>query len=407
LSELRQDLTALVDGELTEDQRLRIQNAITADDELGQEFRELNQVAQVLRTEIIDPPVTGFAETLAAIRAGTPRTAEAKANRPWVLIGQFAVVTAIGGLFLFSAFWNVNPPSGDRNVASMEKQVASDPAFASRAVSSAARAPETSLPKSVISPRSGTFSNPQLGPVLPPSNFTEAAPIASRAPGSGERPLLALRDAESDSATGSTSPPSSFRAMAGNIPTQVFPLEVEPLPPVAGQANNSGLGATGTGKPASLAMLEATVRTLVSSSKGSITGTSRTADGSRIVITVDEATADSLTRNIESVLGANVSIEPIPTAPPVMASAKAAVAARAVPKADASDAELTLSQLEKRLADQQAKREELLKDFYEDAKPVKSLDAEIQDTKSQIERKKRATKANKLNFVVILKPVKQ
>jgi hypothetical protein len=195
--------------------------------------------------------------------------------------------------------------------------------------------------------------------------------------------------------------------MAGNIPTQVFPLEVEPLPSVAGQANNSGLGGTGVGKPASLAMLEATVRTLVSSSKGSITGTSRTADGSRIVITVDEATADSLTRNIESVLGANVSIEPIPTAPPVMASAKAAVAARAVPKADASDAELTLSQLEKRLADQQAKREELLKDFYEDAKPVKSLDAEIQDTKSQIERKKRATKANKLNFVVILKPVKQ
>jgi septal ring factor EnvC (AmiA/AmiB activator) len=156
-----------------------------------------------------------------------------------------------------------------------------------------------------------------------------------------------------------------------------------------------------------LAILEATVRTLVSSSKGSITGTSRTADGSRIVITVDEATADSLTRNIESVLGANVSIEPMPMAPPAMASAKAAVAARALPKADTSDAELTLSQLEKRLADQQAKREELLKDFYEDAKPVKSLDAEIQDTKSQIERKKRATKANKLNFVVILKPVKQ
>jgi hypothetical protein len=47
-----------------------------------------------------------------------------------------------------------------------------------------------------------------------------------------------------------------------------------------------------------------------------------------------------------------------------------------------------------------------LKDFYEDAKPIKSLDTEIQDTKAQIERKKMAAKANKVVYVVVLKPTK-
>ncbi len=407
MSDLRGDLTALVDGELAADQREALEAAIAEDSELAQDYRDAAAVAQVLRTEMFNPPVTGFVETLSAIRAGSPQTAEAKANRPWVLVGQFAVVATIGGLFMFSAFWNVNPPASDRNVASLEKSVDQSPFAASNSATAAAPQAEAFASRNAMAAGGAAYTTPPLGPVLPPSQEADLGSIVSRAPGSGERPLLALKDPENGSGAGGTSTPPPFRGIAGNIPTEVFPLEVEPLPSVSGAAGDSMPMPLGAGTPGSLATLESAVRILVTSAKGSITGTSRTPDGSRIVITVDEATAESLTKDIESALGANVSVEPVSLTAPALASPKAAVAARAMAKSEVPDAELTVAQLEKRLADQQAKREELLKDFYEDAKPVRSLDAEIQDTKSQIERKKRAAKANKLSFIVILKPVKR
>jgi len=403
---------------------MAVEAAIAGDPELAKEYSDLSAVARVLRAEKADPTVTGFAETIAAIRAGAPRTAEAKANRPWVLIGQFAVAASIAGLFFMSAFWNVRPPGADLAAEEGSKEMATSAApatemakrasttdnFASRDADSITSSPAMTS-KSVASgdasvPISGGYSDPLLGPVLPPGSRPAAGSTESRAPGSGERPLMAISGGPSEPDAAGGQPSRPITGLAGNIPNEVFPLEVEPLPSAAG---NGAFSAGGVGAvPGSLAAMEATVRSLVTVAKGTISGTSRTPLGSRITITVDEASADSLTKNIESTLGDAVSIEPA-KAESILSNRLATALPKSAEKlkADALEPELTQAQLEKRLADQQAKREELLKDFYEDAKPVKSLDTEILETKTQIERRKRAEKVNKISYIVILKPNKQ
>jgi hypothetical protein len=69
----REDLKALVDGELDPIRAAEVRSAAEADPGLGRELADLHAISQVLRTETIQAEPVGLEETLVALRRGPAR----------------------------------------------------------------------------------------------------------------------------------------------------------------------------------------------------------------------------------------------------------------------------------------------------------------------------------------------
>jgi uncharacterized protein involved in exopolysaccharide biosynthesis len=83
------------------------------------------------------------------------------------------------------------------------------------------------------------------------------------------------------------------------------------------------------------------------------------------------------------------------------------MASKAVAPPGAAADEASPEDLQKQLADKRAKREEMLRDFYEDAKPVKEIDTEIADLEKRLKERTKVAAGKKQTIVVTVKAPKQ
>lgn len=421
MSDLQSQLTAYVDGELPEDVAREVVAKIEADPEIARTVADLKQIRSVLQSETPHIPVTGFNETLASIRVGTPLTEEARQNRPFIKYGQFALVGVIALVLIVPAVTNFNPGmtapatemASKSAVAGQEKAmladavapaasgisanelgIKSDPSASRRsdAATGGTTPTESVLAKEGPASDGLIYLKPTLGPVLPPQVVKGPGP--SRAPGSGERPLMALKDPS----TTMEMPPTRVAGRlpgAGPFNGPVVPMVVEPLPGTASFEMRS------PSDPTSISDMEAQVRAVVSAGKGTIGNVNRANGESKFTVSLDGSTADAVILSLRKILGNSGSVLSLSS----FGSDRMASKAVAPPGAAADEA--SPEDLQKQLADKRAKREEMLRDFYEDAKPVKEIDTEIADLEKRLKERTKVAAGKKQTIVVTVKAPKQ
>jgi hypothetical protein len=248
------------------------------------------------------------------------------------------------------------------------------------------------LAKTVTASDGLIYLNPTVGPVLPPQ--VVKGPGSSRAPGSGERPLMALKDPTATMEM----PPTR---VAGRLPRggefngPVVPMAVEPLP------GATSFEMRAPSDPGSVTDLEAQVRAVISAEKGTIGNVSRAPGESKFTVALDGSTADAVIISLRKILGSSGSVLALSS------FSSERLASKSVAPPGAASDESSPEDLQKQLAEKRVKREELLRDFYEDAKPVKEIDTDIADLEKRLKERSKVTGGKKQTIVVTVKAPKQ
>jgi hypothetical protein len=182
---------------------------------------------------------------------------------------------------------------------------------------------------------------------------------------------------------------------AGQFNGPVVPMVVELLPGAAVFEMRS------PSDPTSISDMEAQVRAVVSAGKGTIGNVSRANGESKFTVSLDGSTADAVILSLRKILGNSGSVLSLSS------FGSERMVSKSVGVPGAAGEESSPEDLQKQLADKRAKREELLRDFYEDAKPVKEIDTEIADLEKRLKERTKVAAGKKQTIVVTVKAPKQ
>lgn len=362
-------LKAYLDGEATPAETKAVEAALESDASLQESRSQFEALSSVLRHEVTEPRSIGFERTLMAM-AEAERVTRRPAWLPW--IPRLVAAAAVCAVVAFPAFF-VNDKGMAESAAKEgdfvamnreQKQVGAAAKIYSPDVNGAAAL--TNLQEKAKGPVSVEASPQETNAQqMYTPDATLRAPI----------PPFTMK--------GRAVPPVP-RGMGGRLPpgpiTPMVPDNIQALPSVGGT-----MVETAKASKADLDGLEKAIRQAASAAKGQIVGVSKLANaegatGRTILVSLSPADAAAFADRARKLIGASGSVsDPIDQV--VEPTRVAFRATKSTPQADAafqtSDKNREAGDPKKRIEELKAKRVELLKEYYEDAKPVKEIDDEI------------------------------
>ena len=406
MNDLREDLKAYLDGELSPARMHEIDDALAKSEELRTEVSQLRSLSSVLNTEVKRAQVLGMEQTLIALATDSPKVSFWNNFRVWTV--RVCLAAAITAVVFVPAYFNKN------DFVAMEgskSAVAAVSDAAKMAVESAAEPLPIVKSKSTAAQ---TYSGPPEAPTTSPPVTAD-----SRA-GAGPGGPISVPPV--------TVSPLPGTASAGTVPPMNFDLE-----PMAGPV---GPAVTGD-----VAAQEKAVRVAVKEAGATVMASAELSNGGvktkTLTISADPDMSEALLQRLRNLVGPSGTVKPVtddPAAkvalrsstPPTQAgtalgggaggfggagSAPATAQESAARKAAgnqniAADASSAVGNdarsLSARLDALQKQRGILLEQFYADAKPVKEVDAEIESVQKALDAAQRRSAANSKRLITVI-----
>jgi len=417
VNDIREDIKAYLDGELSPERAQQVETVIHSDPTLQAEVKDFERIGAIFQREVSEPPSQGLEQTLLALTAGRPA---ATPRRPMAWGWAFALAGFVVGILAVPRF--TSSPSADSGamadrVAMKEAAPAADSksmdGFSGRRLATGAMMYGADTDDFIKSPNLKTDAAKAAAPPPPASTQMQTGGM----------------------------PPTGVNPMAG------APVPYNGPPPMVGRVTMSGRVPIGPAAPFApqiqamapspevMAALETAVRRAVSASTGTVMGSSALKSGADIVgrsilVSVDGLKADQLVATLRKIVGPAGSVsDPIVGGPsqtlamsgPAGVPGGGASAARGgagfggggfgasgrdaqnanaqadnrsqgaqAEKSSATDAAAS-APLQDRLTDLKVERAKLLVKYYEDAAPVKEIDDQIAAVESELAKSTKAS----------------
>ncbi|CAN5595882.1 hypothetical protein BH11ARM2_BH11ARM2_05080 [soil metagenome] len=379
-------LKAFLDGEATPAEAKSVEAALESDATLREEREQFAAISSVLRNEVAEPRPIGFERTLMALAEAE----KVRTTPPWMVwIPRVIAAAAVCAVVAIPSFFVKEPGLPSSDMAMKSAATASAPTmegFKAKADTGAMvySSDRDDNPALRTPPGAGAYAPDRMGMATriytPDRVQTQTGPPMAMPP-----------------TVGTPMPPRLRGSMTKSGPIEPFvPMQVEPLPATGAVGSE---GRVLNAPKADLEFLEKAIRQAATASKGLIVGVSKLANasgvtGRTILVSLAPADAAAFAERVKKLVGAYGSVsDPIDASPEPKRIALKAAPAAAKPNASASADAVALGEVKKQIDDLKAKREELLKDYYEDAKPVKEIDAQIADLQKQSEAQSRQDSA--------------
>jgi len=412
MSDAREDLKAYLDGELPDHEAENVRRVLDDDPALRAEAEEFSIIGAVLREEIAVPRSEGLERTLMAL-SGTPPIRKPK----WwiwpmrvVAAGVAATIIAIP-LLRQESF--VTERDSGAVVASAAQATAKTAVSSSESDSGSELQSESASPPLAVEsiPVDPTVSAPPSRPLMALKTEGNSLPNSTLAPPAvggandfarGSVPMNPLPNVAADTALRPLSPAAPAVAEA-SLPTSIQ----EVVRQFGGRLVGTGSALTVIVEAKSAAALQKALATVVGSA-GTVQLTNSTTN------TAQSKASDS--RNFRGAGGGGGEGNQSANQAPGQAQNQTLGQANAAQRfgnnqaagSPAMDMAPTVEELKEDLARLGAERARLLTEFYEDSKPVKEADAEIERKKREIrlaeENRARQAKPNERTIRIVLKP---
>lgn len=377
-------LKAYLDGEATPAEAKAVEATLESDASLREERDQFAAISSVLRNESVEPQPIGFERTLLAL-------AEAERVRttpPWLVwVPRLVAAGAVCAVVALPSYFAKPQPQNDASVASL---------------------PTGSAMKSASPMEMQAVPQMGTGAILYSADKDDAFRVQREAQNqyAMDRARTSMAayapDRNPDFSAPSAQPrrnvpmpPSLGGSMATRGPIEpVLPpgFDVQPLPSAGAPAEAEAK--VMNAPKADIEFLDKAVRQAATALKGQIVGSSKLANASGITgrtilvsLTAKEATvfADRVKKIVGQYGSVSDPIDEKPEPKRIMAKPSNASPQQSSASADAASP----PDMQKQIDDLKAKREELLKEFYEDAKPVKEIDGQIADLQKQLDAQNR------------------
>jgi len=403
MNDLREELKAYLDGELSPARMREIDEALAKSAELRTEVSQLRSLSAVLNSEVKPVQVLGMEQTLIALATDSPKVSFWNHFRVWTV--RVCLAGAISAVVFVPAYFNRNEFVTRDATKSM---VATNMSMA-KSVESAA-VPETA--KKAVATGVQIYSGPPEAPAK--TATTEAAKAAAPVGPMAVPPV--------------TVSPLPGMASSGTVPPMnldVVPIEGPVGPPVSGD----------------VAAQEKAVRVAVKEAGATVMASAELSNGGvktkTLTISADPEMSEALLQRLRNLVGPSGTVKPVtdeasmkassrsstPNSPAAAAfgggaggfggagSAPAVAQEPAARKTSgnqnfgadaASNLGIDARSLAARLETLQKQRATLLEQFYADAKPVKEVDAEIEAVQKALDAARARSNANSKRLITVI-----